>query len=85
MATDIRAYPFASAFEAVVISGEEGIVKPDPAIFNLLVERFGVDPAGTAFVDDVAANVDAANALGFRGILFRGAEPLRHDLGLPPV
>jgi 2-haloacid dehalogenase len=81
VAVALRAYPFCTAFEGMVISGEEGIAKPDPAIFGLLVERFGIDPSTAAFVDDVEANVRAAQALGFQGIVFRSAEQLRTDLG----
>lgn len=69
-------------FEALVISGAEKVVKPDPAIYRILVDRFGVDPATTAFVDDRAENVEASKALGFVGIRFTDAQSLRRDLGL---
>jgi 2-haloacid dehalogenase/putative hydrolase of the HAD superfamily len=48
-----------------VISGQERLVKPDPAIFRLAAERFGHAPADLLFVDDSAANIEAARALGF--------------------
>ena len=67
-------------FEAVVVSGEEGVAKPDPAIFALLLERFELDPAGTLFVDDKAVNVDAAATVGLRTVLFTDPESLRADL-----
>ncbi|MCU1374213.1 MAG: hydrolase, haloacid dehalogenase-like family [Actinomycetia bacterium] len=67
-------------FDAVVVSGQEGLIKPDPAIYRILVDRHGVDPATTAFVDDRPENVAAATALGFRGIPFTDAPALRRAL-----
>ena len=70
----------------MIVSGEERLVKPDPAIFRILVDRHGLDPATTVFVDDLARNVEAAAALGFRTIRFTTPEALRVDLaaqGLP--
>jgi FMN phosphatase YigB (HAD superfamily) len=48
-----------------IVSGREGVVKPDRAIFDLACDRFGLTPHTTLFVDDNAANVAAAQALGF--------------------
>ena len=48
----------------MLVSGEEGIIKPDPAIYLLMCERFDLSPDRTFFVDDSAANVDAARAWG---------------------
>jgi 2-haloacid dehalogenase len=73
-------YPFLAWFEAVIVSGEVELVKPDPAIFQLLVDRHGLEPARTVLIDDSAANVEAANALGFRAIRFSDAAALRRDL-----
>ena len=70
-------------FDGAVISGQERVVKPDPAIYALLVDRFGVEPTSTAFVDDRPENVDAADALGFRAIRFTDATSLRAALDLP--
>ena len=67
-------------FEAIVVSGEHGIAKPDPAIFRLLFDLHGVDAAAAAYVDDRAANVDAASALGFTGLVFTDPDTLRADL-----
>lgn len=67
-------------FEAAVVSGDELVVKPDPAIYEILVERFDVDPSRTAFVDDRAENVEAAAALGFDALLFTDAASLRARL-----
>lgn len=71
---------FLRHFDAMVISGREGVVKPEPAIFELLCERHGVDPADAVFIDDSAANVDAAAALGFRTVRFIDPEQCRREL-----
>ncbi len=73
-------------FEGIVVSGEERMIKPDPRIFRLLLDRHGVDAGRTAFVDDVAANVAGAARMGLHGIRFTGAKALRRELvalGLP--
>jgi len=67
-------------FQGFVVSGEEGVVKPDPAIYALALERFGLKPAEAFFVDDRQANVDAATALGIHARLFTDAAALRADL-----
>jgi 2-haloacid dehalogenase len=73
-------YPFLGLFEAVIVSGREGVAKPDPAIFELLITRHRLDPARTVFVDDAPANVAAAAASGLVARLFTGAAALRADL-----
>lgn len=67
-------------FRDIVVSGDERLVKPDPAIFRLALARFGVAAAETLFVDDNAANVAGAESVGIRGHHFRDAETLRADL-----
>jgi HAD superfamily hydrolase (TIGR01509 family) len=61
-------------FDAVVISGEVGLHKPQPAIFLLGAERIGVEPADCVFVDDLRENCAGAEAVGMTAILHRGAE-----------
>ncbi|WP_376792302.1 HAD family hydrolase [Thermoflexus sp.] len=58
-------------FEAVVISAEVGLLKPDPRIYQLALERLGWEPEAAAFVDDLPENVRAAQELGLYGIHFR--------------
>ncbi|MGH2556703.1 MAG: HAD family hydrolase [Actinomycetota bacterium] len=58
-------------FDAVVLSGREGLRKPDPEIFQLAADRVGVPPTGCVFVDDIAANVEGARAIGMTGVLHR--------------
>ncbi|MGO3072390.1 MAG: HAD family hydrolase [Brevibacterium linens] len=72
--------PAISELDDIVVSGRVGLVKPDPAIFELTRDRFGLDPARTVFVDDLPANVEAAESLGFIGHVFSGAASLRADL-----
>jgi putative hydrolase of the HAD superfamily len=55
-------------FDTVVISGEVGLRKPDPAIYLLAAERLGLPPSQVVFVDDLAPNVRAAAAVGMVGI-----------------
>jgi len=74
--------------DGVVVSGEVGLVKPDPLIFDLTAARFGLTPGRTWFVDDSALNVAGAAACGWNAILFTGAAALRNELsaaGLIPA
>jgi 2-haloacid dehalogenase len=73
-------FDFLAWFEGIVISGEVGVNKPDPRIFEHLLERFEIEPAAALFIDDSPANVDAARAFGFCAIQFSDATALRHEL-----
>ena len=73
-------FEFLEWFDGVLVSGEERMIKPDPAIFRLLLDRFGLDPEATFYVDDSPANVAAAERLGFDAVRFTGAARLRRDL-----
>ena len=77
----IALYPWLeSSFSSVLVSGREGLKKPDPAIFRRALERFELYPATTLFVDDVERNVDAARSVGIGGHHFVSAENLREEL-----
>lgn len=76
----VARFEFLRWFRGILVSGEHGVVKPDPAIYRLLVERFGIDPRAAVFIDDVKANAEAAACVGIRGIHFIGAEALRVEL-----
>lgn len=67
-------------FQDVLVSGEVGLIKPDPAIYHLALKRFGLAAEQALFVDDRQDNVDAAAALGIGGHLFRDAATLRAEL-----
>ena len=74
-------FPCLSMFDGIVVSGTEGIAKPDPAIFQIVCERYGLEPAACLFVDDAPANVRAAREAGFaHAIDFPSAEDLRARL-----
>ena len=62
--------------DGVVVSHREKLVKPDPAIFNLLTERFGVIPRETLFIDDSLPNALAAGAIGFKTWHYAGDDTL---------
>jgi 2-haloacid dehalogenase len=79
-------FGFLARFEGVLVSGQEGLMKPEPEIFQLLIRRYGLTPSRTLFIDDVQKNVDAAAEQGMRAIQFIDAQQLRNDLnqlGLP--
>jgi 2-haloacid dehalogenase len=67
-------------FDGVLLSGEVGVAKPDPEIFEELCRRFELRPESTVFIDDRAVNVDAARALGFAAHHFSTAAGLRTEL-----
>ena len=73
-------FEFLSWFDGIVVSGEEGVIKPDPRIFRILFERYGIVPEDAVFIDDNPANAAAAAALGMHGIHFRSPEALRREL-----
>jgi phosphinothricin acetyltransferase len=74
------AFPVLGELEGIVVSGEEGIAKPDREIFDRLLQRYGVDPATAVYVDDRAENVETARGLGLAGVQFETADALRRDL-----
>jgi epoxide hydrolase-like predicted phosphatase len=65
---------FPELFDAVVISSEVGMRKPEPRIFRHAAQLLGLEPAECIFVDDIDANVAAAEQLGFTGVLHRSAD-----------
>lgn len=75
-----RLYPFLSLFRGIMVSGHEGLVKPDPAIFRRLAERFDIAPGSVVFIDDNAKNAEAASALGIHAIRFLSPAQLRAAL-----
>jgi len=75
-----RETAFFDRFQGIVVSGEEKLLKPDPAIYYLALDRFRLRPADALFVDDRAINVAGAEAVGMKAHLFIGAENLRARL-----
>jgi len=83
-----RRFAFLQRFDGLLISGREGLSKPDPAIFRLLARRFRLEPSATLFIDDHEPNIESAEAVGFHAHHFRTPDLLRRDLvahGLLPA
>jgi len=75
-----KRFDFLAEFDGIVVSGEEGVIKPDPRIFRILLDRYDIPADAAVFIDDNPANADAATNLGIHGIHFRSAEELRREL-----
>ena len=73
-------FDFLHWFDDVLVSGKEKLIKPDPAIFNLLIKRYSLDPAQTIFIDDNIKNVTAAKEVGLDAIHFTDPHILRLQL-----
>jgi 2-haloacid dehalogenase len=75
-----REREFFDLFRGIVVSGEEKLLKPDPALYLRALDRFGLKPEEALFVDDRAINVEGARAVGMHAHLFDGADGLRRRL-----
>ena len=75
-----REFKWLSRFDVLVWSYQMGITKPNPAIYLHTLKELGTRPEETLFLDDRVVNVEAANALGMRGLLFSTVDQLRLDL-----
>lgn len=73
-------FDFLSLFRGVIVSAEEKLLKPDPAIYQMLLSRYGLAAARCLFIDDVQHNVDAARAIGMQAARFVDPPTLRRDL-----
>jgi 2-haloacid dehalogenase len=81
-----KRFAFLELFEDIIVSGEEGVAKPDPKIFEILHQRIGHALGSCIFIDDSMANIAAAREAGLNAILFTDTGHLREDLsvrGLP--
>lgn len=79
-------FAFLDVFEDIIVSGEEGVAKPDPKIFEILRQRIGRSLDGCIFIDDSMVNIAAGREAGLNAILFTDTGHLREDLsvrGLP--
>jgi 2-haloacid dehalogenase len=75
-----RRFEFLQLFHGIIVSGEVKAIKPDPRIYEILIDRYRIDPYRAVFIDDVAENVDAARRFGIYGIRFIDSEALRAEL-----
>lgn len=76
----IKRDKFFAHFKELVISGAILMIKPEPAIYKHLIERTGIVPAESVFIDDLLKNVVAARECGLHAFQFRGPEACREDL-----
>jgi 2-haloacid dehalogenase len=75
-------FDFLRCLAGTVVSGFEGVAKPDRAIYELLLRRFGLDAATTLFIDDTPVNVAAAADAGMQAMVYSGPEPVLSRLRL---
>jgi 2-haloacid dehalogenase len=76
----LQRFSFLGWFDGTVVSGREGVSKPDPAIFTRLLDRFGLTAKTTLMIDDTEENLDTAGKLGMRTVQFRSSHELRTQL-----
>lgn len=76
----MHSFPFVEAFKGIIVSGQEGTIKPEAEIFRRLSTRFDLAPGRTLFIDDLPANVAAARRFGFQAVHFTSPEGLQRDL-----
>jgi 2-haloacid dehalogenase len=77
----LRLFNFLNWFHGVLLSAEARLLKPDPRLFQLLLERYAIDPNHVVYIDDHAHNVETARKLGMHGIHFTDPARLRGELG----
>lgn len=75
-----RENPFIAEFDDGIYSGRVGLMKPQPAIFELSQRQFALDGVPTAFIDDHAGNIAAAQRHGWWGLHYQGVQPLAQTL-----
>lgn len=76
----LELFPFFNYFDGVVVSGQEKIRKPYPEIYNLIVDKFAINPENALFIDDNEENVIAAKALKIYGIHYKSPQQLLNEL-----
>ena len=75
-------FDFLQLFEGILVSGEEKLVKPDPAIYQLLLDRYQIVPEKSIFIDDSLRNVETAAKIGIHALHFTSSDKLRTELGI---
>jgi len=75
-----KKFPWLNWFEGILVSGDEGIRKPHREIYELLINRFDIEPEQAIFIDDSLSNVEGSEASGMKGIHFKSAEQLHSEL-----
>lgn len=75
-----KRFPFLAGFDGVVVSGDERLLKPDPAIYRRLLDRYALRAEDCLFIDDSGANVEGARAVGMHAIHYREPMDLAAEL-----
>jgi 2-haloacid dehalogenase len=75
-----RRFDFLAWFRGIVVSGHERVIKPDPRLYRILLDRYGVAPEAAIYIDDNPKNAAAAATLGLHGIHFTDPPALRREL-----
>ncbi|MEL6811746.1 MAG: HAD family phosphatase, partial [Bacteroidota bacterium] len=75
----IQKFPWLQWFEGILVSGNEGMRKPFPEIYELILSRYNIDRDLAVFIDDSKANVEGSDVVGLKGIHFNTAEALAAD------
>ena len=76
----MQQYPIFSLLDGRVISSEEHLIKPEPAIYQCLLDRYNLNPEECLFADDKPVNIQGALAMGMHGIVFRNSAQFRQEL-----
>lgn len=76
----IKRYGFFSDLDGMVVSGAEKLIKPDPKLYQVLIDRYSINPSESLFIDDNAANNETARQLGFQTIHFTESLDLAQEL-----
>lgn len=77
----LQQFEFLHWFEGIVVSGHEKTRKPFPEFYQILFDRYNVNPANALFIDDSLRNIEGAKAVGLAGIHFQSPEQLKEELG----
>ena len=80
-----KKYPFLDWFDGILVSGKEKLKKPDPKIYQLLLERYNLDASICIFIDDNQRNVHAAEKEGITSILYQNPDQLKEQLNLHDI
>ncbi len=73
-------YDFLSWFDGIVVSGRVQAVKPEPRIYQILLDRYAISPNEAIFIDDSPPNIATAEQLGIKGLLFNSPKALQDEL-----
>jgi 2-haloacid dehalogenase len=76
----LKHFEFFQLFEGILVSGEEMMKKPDPRIYQLILDRYQIVPQKAIFIDDSKPNIEGAEAFDIKGIYFQSPEQLEIDL-----